>query len=94
MQQVLETPDIQDEEQNYIAIEDSPASIPSDEGAAVATEKTRQPIALLRSVMSVFAGSKPESIPEEYSAILKRQEPSIDHLCRTDPYLCIRALSG
>jgi len=94
MQQVLETPGIQDEEQPYVAIEDSPASIPSHERAAAATEKPYQPITLLRSVMSVFTGSKPEYIPEEYSAIIKRQETPIDHLCRTDPYLCIRALSG
>jgi hypothetical protein len=94
MQQVLETPGIQDEEQSYVAIEESPASIPSQERAAAATEKTRQPITLLRSVMAVFTGSKPEYVPEEYSAIIKRKETPIDHLCRTDPYLCIRALSG
>jgi hypothetical protein len=94
MQQVLETPGIQDEEQSYVAIEESPASIPSQERAAAATEKTHQPITLLRSVMSVFTGSKPEYIPEEYSAIIKRQEMPLDHLCRTDPYLCIRALCG
>ena len=94
MQQVLETPDIQDKEQRDVAIEDSPSSTPSHERAAAATEKTRQPITLLRSVMSVFIGSKPEYIPEEYSAIIKRKETPIDHLCRTDPYLCIRTLSG
>jgi hypothetical protein len=44
--------------------------------------------------MSVFTGSKPEYVPEEYSAIIKRKETSIDRLCCTDPYLCIRALSG
>jgi hypothetical protein len=94
MPQVLETLGIQDEEQNDVAIEESTASIPSYERAAAATEKTRPPITLLRSVMSVFTGSKPEYIPEEYSAIIKRQEMPLDHLCRTDPYLCIRALSG
>jgi hypothetical protein len=94
MQRVLETPGFQDEEQSDVAIEDSRASIPSHERAAAATEKTHQPITLLRSVMSVFTGSKPEYIPEEYSAIIKRKETPIDHLCRTDPYLCIRVLSG
>jgi hypothetical protein len=94
MPQVLETPDIQDEERSAVAIEDSPTLIPSHERAAAAIEKTHQPITLLRSVMSVFTGSKPEYIPEEYSAIIKRQEMPIDHLCRTDPYLCMRALSG
>jgi len=94
MQQVLETPSIQDEEQSYVAIEESPASIPSQERVAAATEKTRQPITLLRSVVSVFTRCKPEYIPEEYSAIIKRKEMPIDHLCRTDPYLCIRGLSG
>jgi hypothetical protein len=94
MQQVLETPDSQDEDQSYVAIEDRLASVPSHERAAATTEKTHQPITLLRSVMSVFTGSKTEYVPEEYSAIIKRQEPPIDHLCRTDPYFCIRAFSG
>lgn len=93
MQQVLETPDIQDEKQSDVAL-DSSASIPSHERAVAATEKTHQPITLLRSVISVFTGSKPEYIPEEYSAMMKRKETPIDYLCRTDPYLCIRALSG
>ena len=92
MQQVLETPGRQDEEQSYVAIEDSLASVPSHERATA--EKTHQPITLLRSVMSVFTGSKPEYVPEEYGAIIKRQESPIDHLCRTDPYFCIRAFSG
>jgi len=94
MQQVLETSDSQDEDQSYVAIEDSLASIPSHERAAATTEKTHQPITLLRSVMSVFTGSKPEYVPEEYDALIKRQESPIDHLCRTDPYFCIRAFSG
>lgn len=94
MQQVLETPDIQDEEQSDVAVEDSLASISSDKQVAAATEKTRQPITLLRSIISVFTGSNPEYIPEEYSAIIKRKETPIDHLYRTDPYLCIRTLSG
>jgi len=90
MQQVLETPEIQDEE--FIAIEDSP--IPSHERVAAATEKTRPPITLLRSILSVFTRSKSEYIPKEYSAILERPEPPIDYLSRTDPCLCIRSLSG
>jgi hypothetical protein len=89
MQQVLETPEIQDTE--FTTIEDS--QIPSHKRGAAATEKTHQPISLLRSVVSVFTGSRPEYIPEEYVAIVERQESSIDHLCRTDPYLCIRTLS-
>jgi len=89
MSQVLETPKIQDEE--FIAVEES--LIPSPERAESVTEKTHQPITLLRSILSIFTRSKPEYIPKEYSTILERPEPPIDYLCRTDPYLCMRTLS-
>ena len=91
MSQVLEAPDIQDEEE-FIAIEDRP--LPSPERVATATENTRKPMTLLRSILSVFTESKPDYILKEYSALLERPEPPIDYLCRTDPYLYMRALSG
>jgi hypothetical protein len=91
MQQVLETPDIQGETA-FIAVEERP--IPSPERAAATTENTRQPIiTLLRSIRSVFTGSRPEYIPKEYRAIVERHDTPIDHLCRIDPGLCIRSLS-
>ena len=89
MSQVLETPKIQDEE--VITVEKS--RIPSPERAQSVTETTPQPITLLRSILSIFAGSKPEYIPKEYSTILERPELPLDYLCRTDPYLCMRTLS-
>lgn len=89
MSQVLETPKIQDEE--VIAVAER--RIPSPERAESVTEKTHQPITLLRSILSVFTGSKPEDIPKEYGTILERPEPPLDYLCRTDPYLCMRTLS-
>lgn len=92
MPQVLDTPDIRDE-QERIADEESLA--PSPERSESAPEKTHQPTTLLRSILSVFTASQPdEYIPKEYSPILERPEPPIDYLCRTDPYLCMRALSG
>jgi hypothetical protein len=90
MQQVLETSDIQDAE--FIATEEIP--LPSPERVVAETETTRQPNTLLRSILSVFIGPKPEYIPKEYSTLLERPEPSIDHFCRTDPYLYMRTLSG
>jgi hypothetical protein len=89
MSQVLETPNIQDEA--CIAVETS--RIPSPERAESVTAKTHPPITLLRSILSIFTGSKPEYIPKEYGPILERPELPLDYLCRTDPYLCMRTLS-
>ena len=89
MSQVLDTPKIQDEA--CIAVETS--RIPSPKRAESVTETTHQPITLLRSILSIFTGSKPEYIPKEYGAILERPELPLDYLCRTDPYLCMRTLS-
>ena len=90
MSQVLDTPENRDKEV-FIAAEES--RIPSPERAQSVTETTPQPITLLRSILSIFAGSKPESIPKEYSTLLERPELPLDYLCRTDPYLCMRTLS-
>jgi hypothetical protein len=90
MQQVLEAPEMRDE-QELIAIEDRPVLSP--ERSAAATETTRQPISLLRSILSVFTGSKPEDIPKEYGLMRERYDTPIDHLSRIDPCLCMRTIS-
>ena len=90
MSQVLETPEIRDKEA-FIAVEES--RIPAPERAESVTEKPHQPITLLRSILSVFTASKPDYIPKEYGTMLERPELSLDYLCRTDPYLCMRTLS-
>ena len=89
MSQVLDTP----ENQNEACIAVETGQIPPPERAESVTQTTHQPIPLLRSILSVFAGSKPEYIPKEYSTLLERPELPLDYLCRTDPYLCMRTLS-
>jgi hypothetical protein len=89
MSQVLDTPKIQDEK--VITVETS--RIPSPKRAESVTETTPQPITLLRSILSVFTGSKPENVPKEYGLLGERHDTPIDHLCRIDPSLCMRTLS-
>ena len=90
MSQVLDTPKIRDKEA-LIAVEES--RIPSPERAESITERPYQPITLLRSLLSVFTASKPECLPKEYGRVGERHDTPIDHLCRIDPSLCMRALS-
>lgn len=93
MQQVLEAPEIQDEERSPIAIEDGHTWVNPQAWAAPTAEKTRQPITWLRSVMSASTRPRSQHIPR-YAAPTEQQESALDHICRIDPYLYIRALSG
>jgi hypothetical protein len=90
MSQVLDAPENRDKEA-FIAVEES--RIPSPKRAESVTEKPRQPITLLRSILSVFTASKPDAIPKEYGLVGARHDTPMDHLCRIDPSLCIRTLS-
>lgn len=93
MQQVLEAPEMRDEERSSIAIEDG---YPKAGPAARATSQVkphRQPTSLLRAIMAALTSRGTEPIPE-YAAITPRHESAIDRVCRVDPYLYIRALSG
>ena len=90
MSQVLDTPEIRDKEA-FIAVKKS--RIPSPERAESVTEKPHQPITLLRSILSVFTRATPNDIPKEYGLIGEQHDTHIDHLCRIDPSLCMRALS-
>jgi len=82
MQQVLEAPECQDEER--YAIED---------GSSTA-EPPRQPISLLRAIISVFSRPKSRHIPLYNGVPKPRYESAVDRICRIDPYIYIRAIAG
>ena len=93
MPQVLEAPEIQAEPRRPIAIDDGYPSAIRHEVVMPAAQQPRQSKTLLRSVMSLFALPKHEPLP---GCIVRpeRHEAALDRICRIDPYLFIRALSG
>jgi hypothetical protein len=95
MQQVLEAPEIRDAECISTAVSGDCATEPSQKrevGAIEKAEKTRQPITLLRPIISAFTKTKPQHMLDDAAVYREQRELPIDRICRTNPFLL--AFSG
>ena len=93
MPQVLEAPELQDEAQQPLAIHDGYPDKSSDVRAMPMATTHRHRIPVLHAILSVFTRQRKPSVPA-CPDTTAGYESALDHMCRTDPYFCTKALAG
>ncbi|WP_089944678.1 hypothetical protein [Candidatus Entotheonella palauensis] len=83
MPQVLEAPQVQDEAREPMAIRDGHS----------AAQPSKQPPRLLHVVISALTRLRPQPL-RACADTAAPYESAVDRICRTDPYLYLRAMSG
>ena len=83
MTQVLDASEIRDEEFTFAA----------DDSEYPAPPSYKRKASWWRLIMSIFTRPQAEYV-FEYANLTEEQEGGLDRVCRTDPYLFIRAISS
>lgn len=93
MSQVLEAPELLDETQVTLTLNEGHPAVSPHGRATSSADTHRRPLAALRAILSGFTRPRLHAIPA-CADTTAQYESALDHICRLDPYFCSKALSG